>query len=237
MICSARKSLAVGITVASALFCEPIRPCVEVAPHYKVRPDFDVVVQVPARIPLEGIHVVVSKVDKDQIPPDVVIADVLTDKDGLVAFHGIKAGHFWIETKRGEIEGEIAELDVVDSNGLPKVVLAWPYRHIFTAQKIEGTLLRAGIPGVPNLDHDKTLAGVELSLTGALTGLEISKATTDAEGKFAFPAVDTGLYAMYIKWWGSPDYILLDVNTKTKDTEPSRYFINPTDCGLGASKQ
>jgi hypothetical protein len=237
MICSVRRGLAVGITLASVLLCGPSHSCVEVAPRYKVLPDFDVVVQVPAGVPLGGIRVAVSDLDKDHVLPEVVIAEGLTDRAGRVTLHGIKAGHHWMETKRGEIEGEIAELDVVDSNGLPRVVLAWPFRHIFTVQKIEGTLLRAGIPGVPSWDQDKALAGVDLSLAEALTGLEIGKTTTDDEGKFAFTGVDPGLYAMHIKWRGSPDYILLDVDTKTKDTAPSRYFINPTDCGLGASKQ
>jgi hypothetical protein len=229
--------LAVGITLASALLCEPIRPCVEVAPHYKVLPDFDVVVQVPARIPLGGIHIVVSKVDKDPHVPSVTIAEALTDKAGRVALHGVKVGHYWMEAKRGEIEGEIAELDVAETNGLTMLQLKWPELRIFTAQRIAGTLLRAGIPGAPNLDQDKLLAGVDLSLTEALSGLEIGKTSTDDQGKFAFPEMAPGLYAMHMKWHGIGGYILLAVDAKTQDAEPTIYSINPTDCGLGLVKR
>jgi hypothetical protein len=237
MICSMRMGLAVGITLVSALLCEPTHPCVMVAPRYKVLPNFDVVVQVPAGVLLEGIRVAISDLDKDHVLPEVVIAEAFTDRAGRVTLHGLKVGHHWMQAQRGEIVGEIAELDVVDSNGLTKVVLAWPNDPIYKVQRIAGTLLRAGIPGAPNMDQDKALAGVDLSLAEALSGLEIGKTSTDDEGKFAFPGVVPGLYAMHMKWHGIAGHILLEVNTKTKDAEPSRYFINPTDCGLGASKE
>jgi len=235
---AARIGFAIGAMLLVMLPSELTRACVMVFPRFKVLPNFDVTVRVPAGERLDGIRVSIDQLDHKSEPPEPTVAEALTDKDRRAAFRGLKPVHGLLLVERGEITGDAVELDIVESNGLSALQLKWPDNKIFTAQRIAGTLLRAGIPGAPrNMDEDKTLANVELILNEASSGREVARTSTDDQGNFAFADVAPGFYAMHMKWHGTPDYVLLAVDTKAHDAGPSRYFISPTDCGLGASKE
>ena len=227
----------VGIILASVLSSKTTRACVEVVPRYKVLTNFDVIAKVPAGEPLDGIRVAIHNFNVKPSPSDTTVAVMFTDNDGHATFRGLKPGHYYLFIERGEITGDAAELDVVESTGLTALQLKWPHQKIFATERIEGTLLRAGIPGVPNMDQDKTLANVELTLTEATSGREVARTSTDAQGEFVFRQVVPGLYAMHMKWHGIEGYVLLEVDIETKDAEPSVYSISPTDCGLGLWKR
>lgn len=237
MRCAATTGTILGIILSFVLSAEPARACAEGFPRYKVLSNFDVIVRVPAGQPLDGIRVAILDIDQKPRPPDTTVAEAFTDKDGRAIFRGLKPGRNFMLVKRGEIEGEIAELDVVETNGLTMVQLKWPRLRVFTAQRIAGTLLKAGIPGAPKMAEDRTLAKVDLTLTEASSGREMGSTSTDDQGKFAFPEMAPGLYAMHMKWNGIAGYILLAVDAKAQDAEPSIYSINPTDCGLGLGKR
>ncbi len=234
----AKVGLAFGAILTLLLPFEFALACAMAFPRFKVLPNFDVIVKAPAGQPLDGIRVSIDQLDHKSEPPHPTVAEALTDKDGRAAFRGLKPVHGLLIVERGEITGDAVELDIVESNGLTALQLKWPDDKIFTAQRIAGTLLRAGIPGAPkNMDEDKTLANVELILNEASSGREVARTSTDDQGNFAFTGVAPGLYAMHMNWHGTPGYVLLAVDTKAHDAGPSRYFISPTDCGLGASKE
>lgn len=237
MIRAARIGLALGVMLTVVLPIEFVWACVMAVPRYKVLSNFDVTVKVPDGQPLDGIRVTLRNFDEKPEPSDTTVAVSFTDNDGRATFRGLKPGHNFIFVDRGEITGDDAELDVVESNGLTALQLKWPDANIYSTHRIAGTLLRAGIRGVPKMDEDKTLAKVHLTLTEASSGREVGRTSTDDQGKFAFDDVVPGLYAMHMTWNATGGYLLLEVNSKMQDAEMSKYFINPTDCGLGLSKE
>ena len=237
MMRAARIGLVFGAILAVTLPGEYVRACSIVLPRYKVRSNFDLIVKVPDGQTQDGIRVAIHNFDEQPRPSDTTIAVSFTDNDGRATFRGLKPGHYFVLVKCGEITGDDAELDVVESNGLTTLQLKWPDDKIFATERIEGTLLRAGIPGVPNMDKDKTFANVDLTPTEVSSGRKVGRASTDGQGNFAFTEVVPGLYAMHMKWHGIEGYVLLKVDIKTKDAEPSIYSINPTDCGLGLAKR
>ncbi len=237
MMRAARIGLVFGAILAVTLPGEYVRACAIGLPRYKVLSNFDVVVKGPAGQPLDGIRVAIHNFDGKARPPDTTVAVSFTDNDGRATFRGLKPGHNLVFVARGEITGDATELDVVESNGLTTLQLKWPDSKIFTTERVAGALLRAGIPGVPNMDVDTTLANVDLTLTQASSGREVGRTSTDNQGKFAFTGVVPGLYAMHMKWHGIEGYVLLEIDIKTRDAGPSIYSINPTDCGLGLGKR
>jgi hypothetical protein len=235
---STRVGLAIGFIFVLTTPYGFARGCATVFPTFKVRPDFTVTVQVPAGAHRDGVRIAIHDVNQKPTPPDTLAAEAFTDETGRATFHGIKAGRYVMYVERNEIEGDAVQLEVVDSPALRALVLAWPVQRIFKSEKMAGTLVRAAIPGVPQFDKEQSLHGIKLTLTQVSSGREVGQTTTDEKGNFAFSEVAPGLYAMHIGWNGDQTgYILLDVDLSTKDTEPAIYSINPTDCGLGASKR
>jgi hypothetical protein len=234
---AARVGLVFAAILTLVLPFEFARACAMVFPRFMVFSNFDLIVKVPDGQPLDGIRVAIDDLELKPRPTDTTVAVSFTDNDGHASFRGVKPGHYFVFVERGKITGEDAELDVVESGGLTTFQLKWPDSRIYTTERIQGTLLRAGIPGVPNMAEDKTLANVDLTLTEAISAREVGRTSTDGQGKFAFREVVPGLYAMHMKWHGIEGYVLLEVDIKTKDTGPSIYSISPTDCGLGLGKR
>jgi hypothetical protein len=91
MISTTRMGWALGIIFVSTLLSEPTHPGVMVPPRYKILPNFDVVVQAPAGVVLEGNRVALSHLKKDHVPLEAMIAEAFTDRVGQVTFHGSAA--------------------------------------------------------------------------------------------------------------------------------------------------
>ena len=241
-----------AISVASSLLVlatavilpdQPASACRRGEPHYKVFSDFVTQVKSQDGRPLEAIEVrIIRFVTKSEgsvkkvVPENV--ASVMTDKDGIAAFHSLEPGEYFIASQHAKVAGGTARLRV-DAAGDAKLTLQWPAVPvpIIRLQHLAGNL-------AVGKEHT-ALANAEIALVEAYSAQDIGKTMTDSQGRFAFEDLKPGLYVMHIEeqsdshhqMWKIEGRMVLELSPNAANTELPRYGLIFTDCGLGAYKE
>jgi hypothetical protein len=164
--------------------------CSKFYPHVKVKTAFVVFVHDPSGKPLADMKVTAYELIRK--PPHVELAaSAVTGKDGKAAI-GLTQDDYSIGATYAAVNSQVAMIDVYDDgSGASEISLTWPGGPITEVQNVAG-VLRLGNGKDP-------WAGAEIVLKGAESEKSIAEAESDSQGRFKFPGVPPGFYALQVR--------------------------------------
>jgi len=224
LIIVARRSF----LLAAALFLLGLaraHACVEVSQQYTVYRDFVVEVKKEGKR-AAGIEVRITGSDTPA---------TTTDENGIASFHGVKPGTYSIITSYAGVDGEDAELRVVDGNtgAYNNIDLRWPDRRIFEVQRVAGKM-----SSYTFRETGQDLGDLLLSLTNTSDSHLLATTITNQHGEFEFKDVPLGLYVLHVsrqtidKKSDINGDVLVEVMSDVDLQRLPHLGLAMTDCGL-----
>jgi hypothetical protein len=124
-------------------------------------------------------------------PHSEIVAVAVTSKDGKAAI-GLGQDNYGIGATRAGVSSEIALIDVYDDgSGASEISLTWPGGPITEVQNVSGVL---------GLGRGKDAwTDAQITLKGPQSDESIGQTESDPHGRFAFPGVSPGFYALHVK--------------------------------------
>jgi hypothetical protein len=183
------------IFVASVILVLPLGTqsswaCTRVVTHVKVKSTLVVFVHDPSGKPLPDMKLTASEFIS-KLPHSEVAAAAVTGKDGKATI-GLGQDNYSIEAIRAGVSSEVALIDVYDDgSGASEISLTWPGGPITEVQNVSGVL---------GLDRGKyPWADAEIALKGPTSEEVIGQTESDSQGRFRFPGIPPGFYALHVK--------------------------------------
>ncbi len=164
--------------------------CTRVATHVKVKSTLVVFIHDPSGKPLPDMKLAAYEFISKP-PHSEVAAAAVTGKDGKATI-GLGQDNYSIEAIRAGVSSEIALIDVYDDgSGASEIGLTWPGGPITEIQNVSGVL---------GLGRDRVpWVGAEITLRGSASEESIAGAESDSQGRFKFPGIQPGFYALHVR--------------------------------------
>ena len=164
--------------------------CSKIYPHVKVKTAFVVFVHDPSGKPLADIKITAYEFIRKP-PHSELAATAMTGKDGKAAI-GLTQDDYSIGATHAGVSSEVAQIDVYDDgSGASEISLTWPGGPITEVQNVSGVL---------GLGKGKDpWAGAEIALKDPISEKNIAEGESDAQGRFRFPSVPPGFYALHVR--------------------------------------
>ncbi len=164
--------------------------CSRVQTHVKVKSTLVVFVHDPSGKALPDMRITAYEFIRKP-PHSEVAALVVTGKDGKAAI-GLGQDNYSIGAVRAGVSSEVALIDVYDDgSGASEISLTWPGGPITEVQNVSG---------VPGLDKGKyPWADAEIALKGPASEDSIGQTESDSQGRFKFPVIPPGFYALHVR--------------------------------------
>ena len=201
-------------------------------------PDFQIKVT-DRGSPVKGLRLVL-RIDGPQGPRTKVVADAITDSEGLAKFSNLEQGGAWLSADfdpTGEETGIYVSMK--DPSGTV-LYMDWP-----SEQPIAVTSIRSGVIRKPNYEPGQVQPRVLLSLLESKHGEEIETTSTDSKGRYSFAHdVAPGIYFLKLSDPGSssgrPDGLLgsipIEVNSLA-DNQDLDIDMAMGGCGMSYSQR
>jgi hypothetical protein len=183
------------ISVASAILvlllgAQSSWACSRVQTHVKVKSTLVIVVHDPSGKPLPDMRITAYEFIRKP-PHSEVAAAAVTGKDGKAAI-GLGQDNYSIAAVRAGVSSEVALIDVYDDgSGASEISLTWPGGPITEVQNVSGFL---------GLDKGRyPWPDAEIALKGPASDESVGQTESDSQGRFKFPGIPPGFYALHVK--------------------------------------
>src|SRR6266478_3497343 len=205
----------------------PVRACKMLPPERHWVPGHLEVSVETAGKPSPGIVIVVERLNETSNDYELV-AQSVTEKDGLARFEHLQTGRYSVRTSQPAGNDGLPDVVVTNNTRKPReerLTLRWPALRVVHAKNLRGTLASLGEPEEPSV----SLSGIKVSLLEAYSGKDVGSQITEADGGFAFSGLPPGLYFArltegsgtdVLRPWGRHDvggYIAVELNPIDKD--------------------
>lgn len=191
---SAVKSGLLLLAAHYACFLQNALACSRIyGPPVKVKTAFVVVVRDPVGNPIPNAEVRAYELIRKSgdVPAHVELAGTaVSGKDGKAAI-GLVQDDYTLGASINGVSSEVLQISVYDDgSGVSELSLTWPGGPITKVQNASGKLgLGAGrVPWV----------GAKVELKGT-ANKNLGESTTDVDGRFSFPGVPPGFYALRVR--------------------------------------
>jgi hypothetical protein len=209
--------------------------CTRVYTHVKVKSTLVVFVHDPSGKPLANMKITAYEFIRKP-PHSELAASAVTGKDGKAAI-GLGQDNYSIGAVHAGVSSEVAQIDVYDDgSGASEISLTWPGGPITEIQNVSGVLA---------LGKGKDpWADAEIALIDAVSGKSIGEVESDSQGRFKFPGIQPGFYALHVK--AKVPYparlpqlegdIPIQLSDSATNYELPTWGFVPSSCGLAAYK-
>ena len=227
--------LVASVILVPLLVSQNSRACTRVYTHVKVKSTLVVFVHDPSGKPLPNMKIIAYEFIRKP-PHSELAASAVTGKDGKAAI-GLGQDDYSIGAVHAGVSSEVAQIDVYDGGyGASEISLTWPGGPITEIQNVSGVLA---------LGKGKDpWADAEVALKDAVSEKSIGEVEADSQGRFKFPGIQPGFYALHVK--AKIPYparlpqlegdIPIQVSNSAANYELPTWGYTASSCGLSAYK-
>jgi hypothetical protein len=201
----------------------------------KVKTTFEVFVHDPSGKPLPQAKIDVYEFIQKP-PHSELVASAVTNRDGRAEIRNLHDNYSLGATLSG-VSSEVVQIDIYDDgSGASEIDLTWPGGPITEIQNVSG-VLALGKGKDPWADAD-------VALKDAVSEKSIGEVESDSQGRFKFPGIQPGFYALHVK--AKVPYparlpqlegdIPIQVSNSATNYELPTWGFVASSCGLAAYK-